>query len=67
MRVAGRCLNLARIPDIMPPPVPSVTTITLRWLLRLRWVAVGGQLAALLFAAFVLKMELPWVPLLTGQ
>lgn len=49
----------------MPPVVPSITTITLRWLLRLRWVAVAGQLAALLFAAFVLRLELPWGPLIT--
>ena len=45
--------------------VPSITSITLNWLLRLRWVAVAGQIAALLFGALVLELELPWTPLVT--
>ncbi len=48
----------------MPAPVPSVTTITLRWLLRLRWVGLAGQVATLLFASLILHLDLPWVPLL---
>jgi two-component system sensor histidine kinase RegB len=43
--------------------VPSVTTITLRWLLRLRWIGVAGQVVALAFAAGVLKLEVYWIPL----
>lgn len=38
--------------------------ITLRWLLRLRWVAVAGQLAAMLVSWQVLHLDLPWMPLL---
>ena len=48
----------------MAPAVPSVTHISLRWLLRLRWVAVAGQILALTFAAVVLKLELNWFPLI---
>lgn len=44
--------------------VPSITTITLRWLLGLRWLGVAGQLTVLAFAGGVLKLELPWPPLL---
>jgi two-component system sensor histidine kinase RegB len=47
----------------MPADVPSVTAITLRWLLRLRWVGLVGQMAALAFAATVIRLDLPWVPL----
>lgn len=47
------------------PTVPTVTSITLRWLLRLRWVAVAGQMAALAFAALGLQLEMPWLPLLS--
>lgn len=51
--------------SFMPPPgVPSVTNITLGWLLRLRWVGVAAQLAAILISGVLLKLELPWAPLL---
>ena len=49
----------------LPPVIPTRTTITLRWLLRLRWLAVAGQIISLLFAWQVLRLELPWAPLLT--
>lgn len=48
----------------MHTAVPSITTISLGWLLRLRWVALAGQAVTLLFAAGVLGLELPWAPLL---
>jgi two-component system sensor histidine kinase RegB len=38
----------------------------LRWILRLRWVAAFGQLFAMLAAAFVFHLELPWVPMISG-
>lgn len=44
-------------------PIPSVPTLTLSWLLRLRWMGVIGQSATLLFAAQVLRLDLPWGPL----
>lgn len=46
------------------PPVPSATTLSLRWLVRLRWVAVAGEVGTLVFAAAALNLELPWRPLL---
>ncbi|MFZ4765590.1 MAG: ATP-binding protein, partial [Roseimicrobium sp.] len=49
----------------MPSAVPSITTITLRWLLRLRWIGVAGQVVALVFAAGVLDLELRWGPLIS--
>jgi len=49
---------------LIMPPVPSVTAITLRWLLRLRWLAVAGQVTAIAFGALVLHLELPLLPLL---
>ena len=49
----------------MPAPgVPSVTNITLGWLLRLRWVGVAAQITAIWIAGVVLELELPWRPLL---
>lgn len=38
----------------------------LRWILRLRWVAAVGQLVAMLVAAFVFRLELPWWGLIAG-
>lgn len=48
----------------MPQPVPSVTSITLRWLSRLRWIGVAGQMAALAVSRWLLELELPWTALL---
>ena len=49
----------------MPPPgVPTVTNITFGWLLKLRWAGVAAQIATLLVAGVILKLELPWLPLL---
>lgn len=49
----------------MPAPgVPSVTNITLGWLLRLRWVGVAAQITAIWVAGGLLQLELPWGPLL---
>jgi two-component system sensor histidine kinase RegB len=48
----------------MHAAVPSITTISLGWLLQLRWAALAGQAVTLLFAAGVLGLELPWTPLL---
>lgn len=49
----------------MPPPgVPTVTNITLGWLLRLRWVGVAAQITAILITGVILQLELPWMPLL---
>ncbi len=50
-------------PSAMSSSSPS-HAITLRWLLRLRWVAVAGQLAAMLVSWRVLRLDLPWMPLL---
>lgn len=48
----------------MPPPVPSVTSITLRWLSRLRWIGVAGQMTALAVSRWMLELDLPWKALL---
>lgn len=54
-----------RFESTMPSPgVPTVTNITLGWLLRLRWVGVVAQITAILITGVVLKLELPWLPLL---
>lgn len=42
-------------------PAPEVA---LRWILRLRWVAVAGQTTTLLLVDKLLRAELPWTPLL---
>lgn len=49
---------------IMSHTVPSITTITLRWLLGLRWVGMAGQMITLAIAGGVLMLELPLLPLL---
>ncbi len=44
-------------------PFLSTPAITLRWVLRLRWGAVAGQIATTLGARLVLGLTLPTVPL----
>lgn len=43
---------------------PSVSAISLRWFLRLRWVAALGQAASILVAHFYFGLELPWTALI---
>lgn len=38
----------------------------LRWLVRLRWIAIVGVAAAILFSSVVLRVSLPLVPLAVG-
>lgn len=45
---------------------PNATSLMLRWILRLRWVAVIGQLLAMLTAAFAFQLELPWIAMTAG-
>ena len=45
-------------------PTPSVSAISLRWFLRLRWVAALGQAASILVAHFHFGLELPWAALI---
>ncbi|GAA4036121.1 ATP-binding protein [Sphingomonas rosea] len=42
----------------------QVVAENMRLLNQLRWIAVAGQIAAILFAAFVLEVQLPLVPML---
>lgn len=49
---------------MLAPGVPSVTNITLSWLLRLRWVGVAAQITAILITGVFLELDLPWLPLL---
>ena len=48
----------------MPPFVESAARINLRWVVRLRWGAVAGQLIAILLAQRYLQQPLPVGPLL---
>ncbi|MDB6079612.1 MAG: regB1 [Akkermansiaceae bacterium] len=43
-------------------PTPAETT---RWLVQLRWLAVAGQVVALMVSGIALELRLPWAPLLT--
>lgn len=45
-------------------PPPSVSAISLRWFLRLRWVAASGQAASILIAHFHFGLEIPWIALI---
>ena len=55
-----------------PPPVPNPAAareidrleVNASWLLRLRWVAVVGQLLTIAVAKFVIQVELATIPLL---
>jgi len=40
------------------------TDVTLPWLLRLRWAAITGQTATIIFCEDVIKIHLPLLPLL---
>ena len=48
----------------MPSSVESAARINLRWIVRLRWGAVAGQVITILFAARILREALPVAPLL---
>jgi len=48
----------------MSPSVESAARINLRWIVRLRWGAVAGQVITILFAARILREALPVAPLL---
>jgi two-component system, sensor histidine kinase RegB len=48
----------------MPPSVESASRINLRWIVRLRWGAVAGQVITILFASRVLHQPLPVAALL---
>jgi two-component system, sensor histidine kinase RegB len=51
-----------RLADLLMPPVPGVVgpaRVSLRTLVLIRWVAIIGQVAALLLVHFVLQFELP--------
>jgi two-component system, sensor histidine kinase RegB len=48
----------------MPPSVESASRINLRWIVRLRWGAVAGQVITILFASRILREALPVGPLL---
>ncbi len=45
-----------------PPSLPQ--TLTLDWLRRLRWFGIAGQALGFALAALVMKVALPWTPLL---
>jgi two-component system sensor histidine kinase RegB len=38
--------------------------ITLRWIIRLRWVAVIGQILAMIFASALFDVHVPWIPVI---
>ncbi|QQR69801.1 MAG: ActS/PrrB/RegB family redox-sensitive histidine kinase [Alphaproteobacteria bacterium] len=49
--------------DMIPPVLSTgIGRVTLRTLVFIRWIAVGGQMAALLVAHFALGYALPMVP-----
>ena len=50
-------MTIANIPEALRPPEPA--TISARTLTTLRWVALAGQLAALLIVHFVLDYHVP--------
>src|SRR5207248_10777282 len=52
------------VPAQMPPSVESASRINLRWIVRLRWGAVAGQVITILFASRILREALPVGPLL---
>src|SRR5437763_6018447 len=43
----------------MSPSVESASRINLRWIVRLRWGAVAGQVITILFASRILRQALP--------
>ena len=54
------------VADTLPPPWTSVSRVRQRTLILLRWLAVIGQLAAILFVRFGLDVPFPIIaPLLT--
>ena len=55
-----------QIPPLIRPQVHSHPTFdTAIWLLQLRWVAVAGQLLTIAVVYWVLKVQLPWLGLIS--
>ena len=55
-----------QLPPLIRPQVHSHPTIdTAIWLLHLRWVAVAGQLLTIAVVYWVLRVQLPWLGLLS--
>lgn len=52
-------LPMTHLPTLHAHPSTAESGLGLLWLLRLRWVAVAGQIVALLVAAFPLRIILP--------
>lgn len=59
-------LALTPQPPRLPGRSPQQAVIeNMRLLNQLRWIAVGGQVAAILVARFALGVDLPWLPMLS--
>ena len=56
---------VVRLEEVMPPTVESASRINLRWIVRLRWGAVAGQVITILFAARIVHQSLPLGALLS--
>ncbi len=56
--VRGLCYR-SRVSASTPASVATAPKIGLAWLVRLRWLAIGGQLAIVSLAVFALKVSLP--------
>ncbi|MCW3796341.1 ATP-binding protein [Sphingomonas sp. BN140010] len=57
-------LALTRGPADAPAPARDAAAENMRQLIQLRWLAVGGQLVAILLAHFGLGVDLPLAPML---
>ncbi len=47
-------------------PIKPASLLMLHWIVRLRWVAVLGQLLAMLVAAHGFALDLPWPPMIAA-
>ncbi len=49
----------------MPTKNQTSDVVTLRWIIRLRWIAVIGQLLAMVIASLFFGVHVPWIPVTT--
>jgi two-component system sensor histidine kinase RegB len=50
------------MPLMIHPPLPHRQTVSIRWIVRMRWLAVCGQILAAAMAWRIFDVSVPWIP-----
>ncbi len=50
------------MPLMIHPPLPHRQSVSIRWIVRMRWLAVAGQVLAAMLAWTIFDVSVPWMP-----